>query len=96
MYLGVLLTIVPLSAAWFFAYQHIFDLFKKEYPTVILIWYFIGGPVCVCISYYMPIYASTDLFTSHLIGSLASHFKTWSAIFHQPNEIEHDTNSDNG
>ena len=63
---------------------------------VILIWYFVGGPLCVCISYYMPIYASTDLFTSHLIGSLSSHFKTWSAMFQQANKIEDDLNSENG
>ena len=94
-YLGVFLTIIPVSAGWVLTY--LFEICKKEYPTVILVWYFIGGPLCVCISYYMPIYASSDLFTSYLIGSLSSHFKTWSAMFHQTlNEIEGDLNSENG
>jgi hypothetical protein len=95
MYLGVLLAIIPVSVGWYLTYQHIFDIFKREYPIVLLTWYYIAGPFFVCISYYMPIYALSDLFTSLLIGSLTGHFKTWSEKLNEANEIKDETNLEN-
>lgn len=64
-------------------YQKIFLALNKRYPLVILLLYYIGGPIGTCIFCYMPIFASGDLITTHLIDYMANYFKIWGSMFRQ-------------
>ena len=64
-------------------YQNIYSTLKKEFPLMVLLWFYIGGSICSCICCYMPIYASGDLMTSYLIDYMSNHFKIWSSLFEE-------------
>ncbi len=62
-------------------FDDINDFVPKDYPSWLFTCNKIGGPVVTCLSCYMPISASSDLITAHLIDFLSEHFKTWSQRF---------------
>jgi len=82
-FLAALLSLIPVTVGWVLMYQKIFLALNKRYPLVILLLYYIGGPIGTCIFCYMPIFASGDLITTHLIDYMANYFKNWGSMFRQ-------------
>jgi len=64
-------------------YKKLFFIFNKEYPLMVLLWFYIGGSICTCTCCYMPIFASGDLITSYLIDYMSDHFKIWDSMFQE-------------
>ncbi len=81
--LVLFLSLIPISVSVVMVYREMFLMFNKEYPLIVLLWFYIGGPVCSCTSCYMPIFVSGDLITSYLINYMSGHFKTWNSVFQE-------------